>query len=82
MWLIPFMGYKNAKSKIDLSLKDAEIKANQMIKTAQLEGRAAALELKTIADKEIKERKDQLVDLEKAIIQREQSIDLLMRSRC
>ena len=76
MWLIPFMGYKNAKSKIDLSLKDAEIKANQMIKTAQLEGRAAALELKTIADKEIKEKKDQITELEKAVFQHEQSLDV------
>ena len=76
MRLVPFFGYKNAKNKIELSLKDAEIKANQIVKTAQLEGRAAALELKTQADKEIKERKDQLLDLEKAIIQREQAIDV------
>ncbi len=74
--LVPFFGFKNAKKKIDLSLKDAEIKANQIIKSAQLEGRATALELQKQADKEIKERKDQVLELEKAIISREQGIDV------
>ena len=74
--IIPFLGYKNALKKNDNILKDAEIKANQIVKSAQIEGRAAALELKVAADKEIKEKKDQILEIEKKIVQREQAIDV------
>lgn len=76
MRLVPLLGYKNALKKIDIAQKDAEIKANQIVKSAQIEGRAAALELKVAADKEIKDKKDQILELEKKIVQREQAIDV------
>lgn len=76
MRLIPFMGYKNAQKKIEIAQKDAEIKASQIIKSAQIQGRADALELKVAADKELKEKKDQILELEKKIAQREQAIDV------
>lgn len=65
----------NAKKQAENILKDAEIKGNQIVKTAQLEGRTAAWELKVAAEKEAKERKDQVLELEKKILSREQQID-------
>jgi len=75
-----FVVYKfipnNAKKQAEQILKDAEIKGNQAIKSAQIEGRSAALEIKAAAEKEAKERKDQILDLEKKLLTREQQIDV------
>ena len=67
----------NAKKQAETILKEAEVKGNQIIKSAQIEGRSAALELKVAAEKEAKERKDEVLNLEKSILSREQQIDVL-----
>ena len=66
----------SAKKQADGIIKDAEVKSNQIIKSAQIEGRSAALELKVAAEKEAKERKDQVLELEKKLVSREQQIDV------
>ena len=66
----------NAKKQAETILKEAEVKGNQIIKSAQIEGRSAALELKVAAEKEAKERKDEVLNLEKSILSREQQIDV------
>ena len=66
----------NAKKQAETILKEAEGKGNQIIKSAQIEGRSAALELKVAAEKEAKERKDEVLNLEKSILSREQQIDV------
>ena len=66
----------NAKKQAETILKEVEVKGNQIIKSAQIEGRSAALELKVAAEKEAKERKDEVLNLEKSILSREQQIDV------
>ena len=66
----------NAKKQAETILKEAEVKGNQIIKSAQIEGRSAALELKVAAEKEAKERKDEVLNLEKSILSREEQIDV------
>ena len=66
----------NAKKQADNIVKEAEVKGNQIIKSAQIEGRSAALELKVAAEKEAKDRKDEILELEKKLVSREQQIDV------
>ena len=66
----------NAKKQAENILKEAEVKGNQIVKSSQIEGRSAALELKAAAEKEAKERKDQVFELEKKLVTREQQIDV------
>ncbi len=73
--LIPFFRYRSRMDKRNKALRDAEIKADHIIKNAQLDGKQAAYELKQEADKEIKEKKNDLAAQEQKLYQREQSID-------
>ena len=66
----------SAKKQAESIIKDAEVKGSQIVKSAQIEGRSAALELKVAAEKEAKERKDEILDLEKKIVTREQQMDM------
>lgn len=66
----------NAKKQADNIIKEAEVKGSQIVKSAQIEGRSVALELKVAAEKEAKERKDQVLELEKKLIGREQQLDV------
>ena len=66
----------NAKKQAESIIKDAEVKGNQIVKSAQIEGRSAALELKVAAEKEAKEIKDEAIELQKSIVSREQQIDV------
>lgn len=66
----------NAKKQAENIIKEAEVKGNQIVKSAQIEGRSAALELKVAAEKEAKERKDQVLELEKKLLTREQQLDM------
>ncbi|MCD8204627.1 MAG: ribonuclease Y [Coprobacillus sp.] len=75
IYLIPLFRFKSRQQKADKVLKDAETKADHIVKNAQLDGKQAANELKQEADKEIKERKNELSQQENKLLQREQSID-------
>ena len=66
----------SAKKQAESIIKEAEVKGSQIVKSAQIEGRSAALELKVAAEKEAKERKDEILDLEKKIVSREQQMDM------
>ena len=58
----------NAKKQSANIIKEAESKGNQIVKSAQIDGRSIALELKVAAEKEAKEIKDQVLELEKKIV--------------
>ncbi len=75
IYLIPLFRFKSRQQKADKVLKDAETRADHIVKNAQLDGKQAANELKQEADKEIKERKNELSQQENKLLQREQSID-------
>ncbi|MCI5745974.1 MAG: ribonuclease Y [Erysipelotrichaceae bacterium] len=66
----------NAKKQSDEIIKVAELKGSQIIKSAQIEGRSVALELKIAFEKEAKEKKDQILELEKTLVTREQQLDI------
>ena len=75
-----YVSYKvipnNAKKQAESIIKEAESKGSQIVKSAQIDGRSAALEYKVAAEKEAKQIKDQALELEKAIVSREQQMDV------
>ena len=79
-----FVAYKvipnSAKKQAENIIKEAEVKGNQIVKSAEIDGRSAAIELKVAAEKEAKERKDQVLELEKKIVAREQQMDVISRT--
>lgn len=62
---------RNAESM----LKEAKIKAEHLIKNAEIDAKQAAFEAKQQADNEIRSRKGELASLEQKITLREQAID-------
>ena len=72
---VPFFQAKAADKKADKIIHDAEIKAEQIRKNAQLDGKQTVAELRKEAEKDIRERKQEYVQLENKLNQREQNID-------
>ena len=70
----PIFGLK-ARTKVKKLLKEAEIRSDQIIRNAQLDAKAITLEMKVAAEKEIKEKKQEVSQQENKLLQREQSID-------
>ena len=73
--LIPTFKVKASMKKSDKLIKEAEQKCAHLIKTAQLDAKQAAYELKIEADKEIREKKMEVEQQENKLLQREQGID-------
>ena len=73
--LIPFFKTKRASNEAEKILKNAEIKAEQIRKNAQIDGKQTVLELRQEAEKDIKERKATVAQMENKLSQREQNID-------
>ena len=71
----PIFGLKEAQKKVQKAVKEAETKAEQIVRSAQLDAKSLTYEMKAEADKEIKEKKAEVQNLENKILQREQSID-------
>ena len=63
MIVISKAGLNKDQQKANLMLKEAESKADSMVKQAVLDGRTQAHELKIAAEKEIKERKQEVTDM-------------------
>ncbi len=73
--LSPKYKEKKAQHNADKILNDAQIKAEHLVKNAELDAKQATFEMKQEADKDIKERKQEVVAQENKLLQREQSID-------
>lgn len=73
--LLPTFGLKNAQNKVKRVIKDAEIRAEQITRSAQLDAKTTVYEMKAEAEKEIKEMKKEVAEAENKLLQREQSID-------
>ena len=71
----PIFGLKEAQKKVQKAVKEAETKAEQIVRSAQLDAKTLTYEMKAEADKEIKEKKAEVQNLENKILQREQGID-------
>lgn len=68
-------GLNKDQQKANLMLKEAESKADSMVKQAVLDGRTQAHELKIAAEKEIKERKQEVTDMENKLLRREDNLN-------
>ena len=71
----PMLGLKNVESKVNNILKDAETKANNIIHGAEVEAKSFTYEMKQNAEKEIKEMKVELVEIENKLNVREDTIN-------
>jgi ribonuclease Y len=75
MRIFPILGIKQAQNRAKKIAKEAEIRAEQIARNAQLDAKTFAYEMKVEAEKEIKEKKQELSAAENKLLQREQSID-------
>lgn len=75
VFLIPVFRAKKAMKQAEKIIRDSEIKADHIVKNAQLDAKQTAYEAKQEADKEIKEKKQELAVIQNQLSQREQSID-------
>ncbi len=75
VFLVPYFRKKRAESNATKIIHEAEIKAEHITKNAQLDGKQAVYEMKQEAEKEIREKKQEGVELENKVRTREQSID-------
>ena len=73
--IISKAGLNKDQQKASMLLKEAETKADSMVKQAVLDGRTQAHELKIAAEKEIKERKQEVTDMENKLLRREDNLN-------
>ncbi|MCR4911960.1 MAG: ribonuclease Y [Bacilli bacterium] len=75
VFFVPFFKKQRDTNKGGKIIREAEIKAEHIVKNAQLDGKQVVNEMKNDADKEIKEKKIELSQMENKLMQREQNID-------
>lgn len=68
-------GLNKNQQKAELLLKEAQSKADTVVKQAVLDGRTQAHELKIAAEKEIKDRKAEVTDMENKLLRREDNLN-------
>ena len=71
----PMFGLKNVETKVNSIVKDAEAKANDIIHSAEVDAKAFTYEMKQNAEKDIKEMKSELVEIENKLNVREDNIN-------
>ncbi|MCB9499364.1 MAG: ribonuclease Y [Erysipelotrichaceae bacterium] len=72
---LPVMKAKRAQTNANKIINDAENKADRIKKNAQIDAKQDIFEMKKEAEKDIKERKEEVVVSENKLNQREQTID-------
>lgn len=75
VYFVPKLGIKETQQKIAKAAKEAEEKAEQILRSAQLDAKQLAYEVKAEAEKEIKEKKQDVAQQENKLLIREQNID-------
>ncbi|MGP1413637.1 MAG: ribonuclease Y [Bacillales bacterium] len=71
----PKIKAKRAKDNADKIINDAHIKVEHLLKNAEFDTKQTVFEMKQEAEKDIRERKQEVVFLENKLLQREQCID-------
>ena len=69
------LGLNRDQQKAKLLLEEAQIKSENLVRQAVLDGRTQAYELKLAAEKEVKERKQELQDKENKLTRREDNLN-------
>ena len=75
MIMISKAGLNKDKIKAEKVLQEATIKAENTVKQAVLDGKTQAHELKIAAEKEIKERKQEITQIENKLLRREDNLN-------
>lgn len=75
MIVISKMGLNKSKHEAELLLKEAENKADTIVKQAVLDGRTQTHELKINAEKEVKQWKDEALEKENQLLRREDNLN-------
>lgn len=75
MVIVSKAGLNKDQQKANLLLKEAEQKADSVVKQAVLDGRTQAHELKIAAEKDIKEKKQEITDMENKLLRREDNLN-------
>ncbi|MGL5978037.1 MAG: ribonuclease Y [Erysipelotrichaceae bacterium] len=75
MMILSRAGLIKDQQKASMTLKEADSKADTIVKQAILEGRSQVHELKIQAEKEIKERKNELMEAENKLLRREDNLN-------
>ncbi len=74
-YLVPVFKAKEALKKADKIKYDAEIKADHIIKNAELDAKEATIAAHQEADRQIKEKKAEIYTAQNSLTQREQNMD-------
>lgn len=69
------LGLNREKQKAKMLLEESTLKAESVIRQATLNGKQQAYEMKLQAEKEIKEKKNEIQDMENKLIRREDSMN-------
>lgn len=75
MILISKAGLNKDRIKAEKLLQEATVKAENTVKQALLDGKTQTHELKIAAEKEIKERKQEITDMENKLLRREDNLN-------
>lgn len=75
IFLIPAIRKNLANKQSQRIIREAEVKAEHIVKNAQLDGKQAIIEMKNEVEKETRERRGEIAQQENKLLQREQSID-------
>lgn len=75
MVVVSKIGLNKDQQKADLIIKEANLKAENLVKQGTLEGKSITHEMKLAAEKEIKERKAEVVESENKLLRREDALN-------
>lgn len=75
MVVVSKIGLNKDQQKADLIIKEANLKAENLIKQGTLDGKSITHEMKLAAEKEIKERKAEVVESENKLLRREDALN-------
>jgi len=75
MVVISKLGLNRDQQKASLTIEEATIKSDNLVRQAVLDGKTQSYELKLAAEKEIKERRQELQDYENKLTRREDNLN-------
>ncbi|MDO4701772.1 MAG: ribonuclease Y [Erysipelotrichaceae bacterium] len=75
MFLLEKLGLSRNKQRAKMIIEESELKAKNTIKQAVLDGKTQAYEMKLQAEKEIKERRSEVLEIENKLSRREDSLN-------
>ncbi|MCF0112125.1 MAG: DUF3552 domain-containing protein, partial [Erysipelotrichaceae bacterium] len=75
MMMLTKLGLNKSQQKANLVVKEAEIEAENVRRQAVIDGKNQAYELKLAAEKELKERRQEITEMENKLMRREDTLN-------